>query len=374
MALDLVNLLADYNGAAFLAPGTAEWGYVEPQWFLQIPHGANLAANGIHVVGTSSFGPNLNFNSFLKANYHALLGNNALGNTDKALFGAMLRAHLVSLGCLDDDLVRRGVLENEYRVMNAANNDWAHVNNDIPDNANAGNIARYVKKFGDTIMQLMVYVFCARGHHWQDEYDQLYDRLMAACGVQRPNTWSFPTNRELFRQILHCFGVRIPLEAALWCRGNARMCNPMRLRFTPHTPIAGAAQILTLNAALNEMHTEGWWTPFSVKFQAPIAVITQEVATIAANPYEYHVASRVLTGVGKRNLTDQSLAAFTTLAQYALGYIDHLGKRHSLAGQKVLTQKTGGPKALADAFAKACDTLGKPSVNVASMTDFINSL
>lgn len=374
MALNLGNLLNDYNGAVFLQPGTAEWGFVEAQWYLQIPTGVNYPGFVPAIAGTSPFGGHLHRENFLKANYATLVQPNALGQADKALFGTMLRLHVATLGTIDNDLARRGVIEDEYAVHAPLNANYGDAANDIPAHPQSASIARYVKKFGDTFIHMMTYVFSARGHHWQDEYDALYDRLFAACGVTRPTTWVLPSNRELFRQILHCFGVRLPLAATTWCQNNNRMANPMRIRFVPHAPVAGAAQITTMQAVLTEMQSEAWWGTFLAKFQVPIGQIAAEVTTIAANPYEYHVASRVITGNPKRDLSANSIAAFKSLVQFALGYIDHLGRRHSLHGQKVLTQKSGGPKALADAFARACDTLGKPAVNVANMATFINAL
>lgn len=374
MAMDLATLLNDYNGAMLLEPGTAEWGYVDVQWYLALPGGHNIAASGAHVIGTSALGVNLNDENFIKANYKRLVQPNALGNPDKALFATLLRRHLAVLGCVDDDTGRRGVIENEYSALAHTGANWAANENDVPANANSTAIAKYVKKFGDTFIQILVYVFLARGHHWQDEYDALYDKLMIACGIPRPTTWTLPTNREIFRQIIHCFGVRILLEAVRHCMANNRMSNPMRLRFTPHAPVAGAAQITTLNAVLKEMESEAWWGTFYAKFQLKVDVIRQEVAAISVHPYEYHVASRVVTGQIKRDLSANSVNAFKSLVQLALGYIDHLGRRHSLFNQKVLTQKSGGNKPLADAFSRACDTLGKPDVAVDSMAIFINAL
>jgi hypothetical protein len=372
MALDLAQLVTDYNGAILLQPGTAEWGYVDPQWYLHFP--AGQTPNAQHAIGTPAIAADGPTRNFMKANYTALAGPNALNHPDKALFATILRYHLAQNGLVEADLGRRGVLENEYDEVQHQGANWDAPENNIPRNANSASIARYVKKYADTLVHIMVYVFCSRGHHWQDEFDPLYDRLMNACGIQRPTTWILPSNKEMFRQILHCFGIRIPLEYTLYCKNNNRMVNPMRLRFSPHAPIAGAAQITTTFAVLNEMRSEAWWTAFYNKFQDPVDAIANEVAAISQHPYEYHVASRVVTGNAKRDLSQVSMAAFKVLSQYALGYIDYLGRRHSLAGQKVITQKSGGQKALAETFARACDRLGRPSIDVDDMAAFIASL
>jgi hypothetical protein len=218
---------------------------------------------------------------------------------------------------------------------------------------------------------MMVYVFCSRGHHWQDEFDGLYDRLIDACGIVKPTGWALPSNKEIFRQILHCFGVYMPLQFTIWCRDNNRMANPLRLRFTPHAPVAGAAQITTLGAVLTEMQTEGWWQPFYEKFKNHIQMIYFEIGEIDKNPYAYHVASRVVTGKPKLDISNQANIAFKNLSQLALGYIDHLGRRHSLSGQKVITKKSGGMKPVAESFSRACDKFGKPNADVPSMEVFL---
>lgn len=374
MALNLVNLVNDYNGAILLEPGVAEFGFVDPQWYLALPVGHTLPAAGAHVMNTNVIDGNLNGPAFLKANYHRLVAANALGNADKALLVTLLRYRYATVGILDSDEGRRGVVTSEY--SNAANlgANWDDNANNIPVNANATSIAQFAKRYGDTILHIMVYVFCSRGHHWQPEYDALYNRLLAANNILRPVTWNFPTNEELFRHSLHCLGMRIPLEYTLWCRTNARMTNPMRLRFTPHAPIAGAAQILTCGAVLREMTSEGWWGAFYNRFQVEITAIRDEMTTIAQHPYEYHVASRILTAQPKRDLTVAAVNAFNAICQLCLGYIDHLGRRHALAGQQVITMKSGGPKALAESFSRACDRLGRPSVEGVTMVQFITNL
>lgn len=370
--MNLQTLLDDYNGSVLLSPGTAEWGYVDRQWYLQLP----IESKGLkkHVIGESAIGNGISFGNFIKANYHVLVRHDALGNPDKALFGALIRAHAASLGIIEVDIKERCVIEDEYDYFSPDNNDWDSEKYTIPANLQSKNIASFVKKYGDTLIHMMVYAFISRGHHWQDEYDGLYNRLFSACGIQKPAAWTFPTNKELFRQILHCFGVSLPLQATNYCKSNNRMSNPMRLRFSPHCPVAGAAQITTLNSVLGEMHNEGWWSTFETKFHNSVTDIADEVKTISQNPYEYHVASKVVTGKEKKDLSEKSLIAFKTLCQLALGYIDYLGRRHSFSNQKVITQKSGGQKPIAEAFSRACEKFGKPNTEVDSMRIFIDSL
>lgn len=366
--MDLNTLLSDYNGSILLEPGTAEWGYIEQQWYLQVP--ADSLSPDTYKPSSSDdpFVKHLNFENFIRANFNALSKNNTLANNEKALFGAMLRAHACKNGLFCTNIRLRAVIEDEYMVVIPEDKNWKSFT--VPDIPSRKEIATFVKKFGDSLIHMMVYVFCSRGHHWQDEFDSLYDKLMKACDIIKPSTWQLPTNKEIFRQILHCFGVRLPLEFTLWCKSNNRMANPIRLRFSPHAPIAGAAQITTLNATLKEMTTESWYGIFSKKYTAEIAAVHEEVERISQNPYAFHIASRIVTGGPKIDLSERAKKSFTVLSQFALGYIDHLGKKHSLSNQKVITKNSGGMKPVAEAFSKACDQLGRPSVEVDNMEDF----
>lgn len=366
--MDFNTLLGDYNGSILLEPGTAEWGYVEQQWYLQIPADSPSPDRYSPNISDDPFGKFLSFENFIRANFSSLSKNNALANNDKALFGAMLRAHACKNGMFCIDLKRRAVIEDEYMQFMPEDKDWKGVT--VPDIPARKEIATFVKKFGDSLIHMMVYVFCSRGHHWQDEFDVLYDKLMKACDIIKPTTWQIPTNKEIFRQILHCFGIRLSLNFTLWCKDHNRMANPIRLRFSPHAPVAGAAQITTLNATLKEMATESWYGIFSKKYNEEISVIQAEVANIGNNPYQFHIASRIVTGEPKLDLSEKAKKSFIILSQFALGYIDHLGRRHSLSNQKVITKNSGGMKPVAEAFSKACDKLGQPSVEVRTMEDF----
>lgn len=372
MALDIGNLINDYNGAILLSPGHAEWGYVDPGWYLQIPLGANLGAIGQHALGVTPFGPNLNANNFLKANYSALFA--LTGNADKSLFGALLRYHFARQGMIDADLGRRGVVEDEYAVRANLGADWNDPLNNIPANPNSQAMAKWIKKYGNIVCFMLSYVFTARGHHWEPEFDELYTRLMRASFVVKPTTWTFPSNEELFRLMLHCFGIKIPFDFTIAEKTAGRMVHPMAIRFQPHAPVAGAAQITTSVAILREMRTEGWWGSFEAKFQAHVDTLANEATTIALNPYEYHVASLVLTSQPKRNISPASLVSFNRLSQFMLGYLDHIGRRHPLSNQKVITSKSGGLKPLAESFARACDKYGKPGTDPNTMALYLTQV
>jgi hypothetical protein len=99
------------------------------------------------------------------------------------------------------------------------------------------------------------------------------------------------------------------------------------------------------------MKGEAWYDAFEERYHDQVQIITQEVDQISRNPYEYHVASRVIAGAPKRDVSNKAMRAFKDISQIMLGYIEYLGNRHSLSGQKVITSKAGGKRSIADQYA-----------------------
>jgi len=195
--------------------------------------------------------------------------------------------------------------------------------------------------------------------------------LKSAAFVPTNPGFAMLNNEELFRLSIHAFGVRPLVDLALADKAAGQMISAIYIRYQPSTPISGTAHITTLKATLNQMTLEPWWDAFNHKFMNEITEIDTEVARIHAAPLTYHVSARVLGHNARVMTRPEAEAAFKRLCQFALGYIDHLGRRHSLAGQQAVTKKSGGPTGLADAFSKACDKFGKPSADVVDMTAFL---
>lgn len=365
--MNLQALLDIYNGASFQEAGVVEWGYIEPPWYLQIPRGHSYTKMDAIKMGSSPFGDKLSEANFLKANYRALAQPNVLGNPDKALFATLLRFHCVSSGIFTLDKNARHVMEDEYNIADPLGDNWDDAQNNIPLNENHPAIARFIKRFADTLIQMMVFVFTARGHHWQSEYDGLYDRLIQTCGVEKPERWAFPTNKELFRSIMHCFGIYQPYQFCEFARATGRMCSPMNLRFQPHPPIAGAQIVYTSVATLGVMAQETWFGQYEKKFAEELHIVSEEHRRVNEHPMDYHVASKVLAGTQRRAISSEFMKAFSRISQTLLGYIDHLGRKHSLYGQKVITSKAGGLSPLGETFSSACDKFSKLSLEGLNM-------
>jgi hypothetical protein len=370
MALNLGNLLGDYNGTAFSVAGHSEWGFIPDSWKLAIP--ATVVPPNDYNIGHSPLGDDANQQLFLKAQYGRIRAQ--CGSDEEALFIALLRYHVAIQGTLAAVIANRAVIEDEYSPIAPANGNWADAANDIPLIPNAGNIAKFMKRHGNTLVHMMIYVFLSRGHHWQAEYRELYGRLKSACFISANNGFTMPSDEFIFRLALHPFGVKPLFALTMAHQATGHMAAAMAIRFAPHAPIAGVAHITTLLATINAMTKEAWWGAFDAKFQPAIATIQAEANAISLAPISYHVAAKVLGAPARVMPSANGEAAFNALCQFAIGYIDHLGRRHPLSGQQAVTRKSGGPTGIADAFSRACDAFGKPGTNVPHMTAFLAQL
>jgi hypothetical protein len=373
MALDLGLLLADYNGAVFAQVGALEWGYIPNIWKLAIPdiinqfEEAQLPDNPTPNVSLAAVVA-AQERIFIKAQFHRLRGT--IGDDEGTLWVAMMRLHAMKRGVMCKAAGRR-VNENEYSQQLHAGADWDDAANNLPVIPSAGDIARWVKRFGNCVLHAVGLAFLSRGHHYKKEYDEYYDRLMAAQGVDMRPGWALPSKEIIFRLSVHCFGVRPLIDLITTDKTAGRMSAAMMLRLSPAPAIAGCAHITTLQATLTEMKKEPWWNAFNTKFQGNINEINTEVQRIQANPLNYHVATRFITGGAKTDVTPAAKGAFDRLCVFAMGYIDYLGKKHALSGQKAITHHAGGGGGMVDIFSKACQVYGKGTYNEDTMAEWL---
>jgi hypothetical protein len=370
MPVDIKVMLDDYNGAAMAVAGHAEWGFVSEDWYVAFPTG--IIVPDKYEAARNPFANQHEEIMFIKANYHHVV--KSAGSAEAALFVAMLRLHIAKQGMVAGDPTDRGVIEDEYVYVDAQGKDWDDAANNLPDIATSKAIGKYIKHHGNTIVHQLCYVFAARGHHWDPKYNELYGRLQGACFMSGNPGFQLPSNEVIYRLAIHGFGIKYLTVLSVSDKQQGKMAAAMFLRYDPAVPVAGTAHITTLNATLTTMHQEIWWGVFEQRFSNEIKAIEDETAKIHVNPFAYHVAAKVYGETNRKMASTESLKAFAVLCQFALGYIDHLGRRHSLSGQEAITQKSGGPRGSSDAFAKACDKFGKPGVDVATMAEFLQSI
>jgi hypothetical protein len=370
MALNLDTLLLDYNGSALAVAGTAEWGYIADAWKMTLPVGDIHPAD--YTLGTDPFADANSVKRFISTNFHHVRA--AAGSDINALFVALLRLHIASAGTIATTLANRHVLEDEYINVNHQGANWLDPANNLPLIPTSPEIAKWVKKFGFTIMHIVMYAFASRGHHYKQEYDELFNRLLSASFVNMNPGFQLPSFDIIFRASIHAFGVKPLWDLTLAHAAQNKMAAAMKIRFSPSTPIAGAAHITTSYATINEMRKQSWWAPFNAKYHNEIASIANEVTNILAHPVNYHVAAQIFGSAGRTMVSANANTAFATLSPLLMGFIDHLGRRHPLSQQKAITNKSGGFGPLSEAFSRACDRFGKPDVNVASMVHFLGQL
>lgn len=376
--MDIKELLEVFNGSALMEAGHQEWGYIEEKWFLALPKSVQLTESSSDDVkhwahpniGQSPFTDVktgiIDKTQFLKANFQLL--KNAGLTDDHALLGAMMRMSILEMGTLALNPRERNVLIDEYVYYQPENDDWDKIV--LPKLATARDIAAWAKRFAPSIMSHIMFVFCARGHHWTPEFVEIYQRLTANSFIGSPQGWTIPTSEVMYRSLLHCLGVS-PLIAATrdLIRGN-RLPAAMVIRFKPAPPIAGAAHITTLSAIIKDMHRHALWERLKSWKHSEMNRIDQEVEEIHTDPYAFHVASKVLCGKERRVVSEAAMDAFHSLAPIALGYVRFLGKKHSLFGQKAVTQKYGGTDPLVEMWADAFDKFGLPNVQKLDIETF----
>lgn len=370
-------MIATYNGTALLEAGHQEWGYIDAVWYLAIPNTYNAASDENKQfwsktrLGKSPFSDHVLFSrqEFIKANFQLLL--RATNNSEMALFGSMYRMALVDQGILCMSQNERKVAVNEYVIVDPLNGRWDAHENNLPLINSSNSIAAYVKRYATTFASHLAFIFSARGHHYTPEYNEHYKRLQDACFIVAPSSFGMPTNEYLYRSFIHCFGVSPIIELATILNRDSKLPAAMQLRFSPHAPIAGCAHITTLKAILNAMEKEVLWKSIGLKFEREVTVIDTEVGRINTRPYDYHVSSKCITGNPRIMVSQEAMEAFTKLSQLALGYLEYLGSKHSLYGQKAVTSKAGGLGPTAETWEDAFNEYGTPDIRNMSTEEFL---
>jgi hypothetical protein len=377
MALNLDELIATYNGTALLEAGHQEWGYIDDIWYLAVPDTYATASEEnkkyweeIH-LGRSAFidYPLFTKQDFIKANYQRLF--RATNSPELALFGTLYRMTLVDQGLFCSDKGKRRVAVDEYVIVKPINNRWDAAENNLPVIVASNAIAAYAKRFSTTFIAHLAFIFSARGHHYAPEYNEHYKRLQDACFITSPSAFPMPSNEFLYRSFVHCFGVHPIIELALAFNAASKLPSAMKLRFDPHPPIAGCAHITTLKAILNAMEKEVLWKTIGSKFDREVDLINQEVALIRKSPFLYHVSSRCISGQPRVMVSQHAMEAFNKLSQLALGYLEYLGNKHSLYGQKAVTAKAGGVGPTAETWEDAFNEYGTPDIRSLTTAEFL---
>jgi len=380
MALNLEQILNDYNGTSMVIAGHAEWGFIERPWYIQLPSGTNPDHPALvnHVgsmnpfrgyrIGDIEYPAAMRSDDFIAANFAQVL---SITNDEQvSLFIAMLRYTLVENGALTTDTELRGVVDDEVTIQAQPVADDIAAR--ITGMQNGGEIARWVKKYGMTYMHAMVLVFLSRGHHWSPAYEEIYGRLEAASLIQQPMNIKLPSKEQIYRLAMHGFGIKYLYGLTMEHAQNSRMASAIQLRYSPAPAIAGVAHITTCFAALTHMKAERWWPEFERVYHGEIRVLGDAVDMIIRDPTRYHIASKLITGLPRIFLPNRVKVAFETICQFVIGYIGYLGRSHTLSQQKAVSTKSGGARGVGIMFPDLLNNLARQAVRVTNMTSFLS--
>lgn len=382
--MNIAELIDVFNGSVLVEAGHQEWGYIPELWHLALPIECKPTKDDkgdvakikeyweSDRIGASIFTDNNQINGlcnrthFIKANFHLLTQANV--TPQNALLITCMRMAIAEAGAIALNPKKRMVIVDEYTYITPAENDWNKIV--IPGIEKHREIAAWAKKFTGIIVSHIVFLFCARGHHYLPEYNEIYQKLYRNSFVNDPVGFSLPTPETMYRLSIHCFGVAPLLNWVNILKEENKMAAAMMIRYTPHPPIAGVAQFTTMKATFDDMHRHALWERISKLRQDDLANLQVFCMLVHSDPYRYHVASKVITGKARKLPEQLNYEVFTRLAPIALGYIDYLGRKHSLSGQRAITQKYGGIDPAVEMWSRAFDEYGPPNAKDYDIDEF----
>lgn len=382
--MNIAELIEVFNGSVLVEAGHQEWGYIPETWHLALPieckhlDSDDEPTKALKTswdktqISVSFFDDNQNARGlcnrthFLKANYHLLTQANV--TSQHALLIACMRMAIADSGAIALDPKQRSVIVDEYTYIDPPDHDWAKVI--IPGIEKHREIAAWAKKFTGILVSHIMFLFCARGHHYMPEYNEIYQKLYRNSFINDPVGFSLPTPEIVYRLSAHCFGVAPLINWVMELKRSNKMAAAMMIRFTPHPPIAGVAQFTTMQATFDDMKRHALWERIAKFRKDELALLKECCNDIHGDPYRYHVASKVIMGAPRMIPDQRYYDAFTKLAPIALGYIDYLGRRHSLSGQRAITQKYGGIDPAVEMWSRAFDQYGPPNAKDYTIDEF----
>jgi hypothetical protein len=382
--MNIAELIDVFNGSVLVEAGHQEWGYIPEAFHLGLPVDCKATDKDDQKKqdllkywekthpGESIFVDKSPQNGlcrradFIKANYFLLTQANV--TPQHALLITCMRMAVADAGAIALSTKKRNVIVDEYTYVSPPDDDWAKII--IPVIEKNRDIAAWAKKFTGILVSHIVFLFCARGHHYLPEYNEIYQKLYRNSFVNDPVGFSLPTPETTYRLSIHCFGIAPLLEWVQQLKLENKMAAAMMIRFDPHPPIAGVAQFTTMKATFDDMRRHSLWSRIEAYRADDLMILNQCCASIRQNPFAYHVASKVITGQPRVLPLQADYEAFARLAPIALGYIDYLGRRHSLSGQKAITQKYGGIDPAVEMWSRAFDEYGPPNAKDYTLDEF----
>lgn len=278
---DLVGVL-DFNGTEAIGELQQASGFIEDWQKLRMPQAMQNAFHAaVDLQQRRVVASNVTANQwrqFYSDNMAALTQQGANLSDQQRMFITALRMQLVAQGYYRGTVGSRHVLIDEVVVnpnaIGVANIPGAF----LPINL-------HVKRSLPAYIGAVAHVFRVRGHHWQDGYQELYDRLARACVLENAPDNSRPPWEHIARTAVHSFGVA-SLEQYMDVLGEeGRLPGAMVIR--RDAAPAGTALIASSAAVISAMRSEPWYEQFDAVAHDLASAVTNATTQIRAQPLAF---------------------------------------------------------------------------------------
>jgi hypothetical protein len=331
-------MFADMNGATGYSEDKAALGTIKSDFYLKLPTGVVLPDRFTHNDEHPSSLTDEEVEAFFVVNYVALTRSGV--NPDVATFLTLLRMNMVTSGFVAKSTNERAVYVDEYEY-----------NVDIPDEPIQVTITSEVNKFvadyWENIVAVVAHVFRVRGHHYKDEYEDLYSRTWACTTIEVPTGIRMPSWKDISTIGLHCFGVKalhLVREAAFQ---GGYLAKGLEIR--RNAACAGSAAVRTSAAALTEMRSNKWFSAFAEKFDVAIREILNQAVRLQNAGTRAHINAKLYDWNDRYMGIDETHVQ--TVAPYILGWIDTLDVREPITKQKAINKRAQGGSGIRTVFA-----------------------
>jgi len=362
-ALDKLQMLAEpINGPNSFNLETAAYGYITREERIVIP-------GALKDKMPKSVDDPVNLNSVELASitmYNYLRMKKRNLTDDHALFIALYRARLVSLGYLLREKEDRYVTVDEvdyprqakdhhgieiaktaaYRTAFEAATKGddqlmamlAHGTDDhfkkfIGFLASKTDITTYVTMAATQFAACTYLVFRQMGHHYKAELEGKYNVLWKATTLERPNF--VPTNSEIHRSAIHSFGVYV-LHAKFFKNYDAGLLAETFVERSDVTP-CGVAVIKTCWASISLMQSLPIWGSLYKAYKEQMDQLKEQAEMLdnAREAIKYHKNARLF---GKTRVYLDPSSAYA-LAPVAKGFLESMTGEVDIKKQKALDKR-----------------------------------
>jgi hypothetical protein len=340
-------LVEDLNGEHSFSNLKAAFGYVESYERLQIPQSVN---NKCQVSAQPQSMVDLTTNeimALLKLNFDKLVAGSV--SSDKAIRIAILRARWVRTGNLLNGKNERSTPIDEVDII--SDNECSNVikkyfndngvfkgkadgtidvsNDNFAAAFNSVNLGEW-NKIGPLVWGCVAHVFRVRGHHYKDEYLNLYEKTWKGTTLDFPDnvlTW-----KDMSRTAIHSFGVKALERSTRFYEENQALTTNLVIR-RDAIP-CGAALIGTSYATLSQFQSTPWYNNFYDMYSSQIDDLIANYKRVKEAGLSCHISCG-LYGVPKVAV---STAAAEALAPILVGYINGTPSGSAIKDQKAMTK------------------------------------